>query len=239
MAHILEEEFASKHTPSPYKRVLELGPGNFCWALNNKYNKFVGIDLFNIDIHASSIPDDLKNSHIYKVGNILHYNEEKDFDATVALSSFEHVGMEFPYIEIGKPDYDEALEVAKKLIDLTKVGGKIIITTPGGDDLLYGVPKREGANHEVFSHGKDNPLDYKYIFRSYNPSSINTLFEHLATIRSGYQLRLVEQIAYRFNGTPAEFFEKDKWSDLKLEHVKAGDYVSRMALLCTAYERVK
>lgn len=233
MAHVLEEGFASMHIRNS-KSILELGPGNFCWALSHKDKQFVGVDLFGIDIHASSIPNDLKQSHIYKVGNILQ-EEPEEYDATVALSSFEHVGMEFPNVEIGKPNYTEELAVAEKLIRSTKKGGRIIITTPGGIDTIYGIPKA-GGHHELFN---GNPLDYKYMFRSYTPSGMVALFM-LAASSINCQLIDIDQAAHRFNGTPEQFFDKDKWEqNIDLTEVSKTDYATKNILLCTAYERVK
>lgn len=59
--------------------------------------------------------------------DILNYNPDKKYDRVVSISTLEHVGFDEEVVEP-----DKTIKAVEKMISLTKIGGKVIITVPLG-----------------------------------------------------------------------------------------------------------
>lgn len=244
MATKLEERYLDKHLKLS-DRVLELGPGNCAWALSLPESiPIVAIDLYNLRAHTGQgLPPNIN----YIVGNLASTTEiEGQFDYSVCLSSFEHIGLEQPHFQRNRLDTEEEkIKVAEKLIEYTKPNGRISLTLPGGSGI-YASPKESGKLVQIPKieyERKDIDLaNYSHGLEAFSPKTIKAIFDCAATNLNLKVELLEEETEAYIRDMSKDYFEVNAWNWIprdKISNLERHNYSDQEIILCVTFKRTK
>lgn len=202
MATKLEENFVLQHVGPG--TVMEFGSGDNSFA-----NRFPGpitaIDLYN-NPHSDHV--EFLQEDVLKLSS-------RRWDNIIALSSFEHAGIETYHFTNKCSDESELESIAKKLVSLLVPGGRLLITVPFGTNEVYFVDKdgKNGTREEI-----PEPV---WGFRTFEADTLVSLFSPLVPIvQRAYQLTNRE-----------DYFNPASWTETPTYNHEVCDN-KRRGLLC-------
>ena len=169
MASPVEEKFVKENLVG--KSVFEFGcaPGKLASELVAEGYEVSAVDLYDVDSNEkfTFMKEDIMNVH-----------SDTYFDNVIAVSSFEHCGIESDNYKEGKEsNVNYHYFVANKLRSMVSSGGLFIITVPFGHDSIYFVDKNgsSGNSEEI--------LDPSWGFRTFSIGGIRRMFREIDMVK--------------------------------------------------------
>lgn len=131
MAEGVEYLWVEKNLPKKPCRILNFGSNQdrSVEPFTERGYTIVGVDLLP-DPRAGTI-----KGYEFHEGDFFNMNFDEKFECIYAIGSVEHVGIQSYGMKIVDPDGD--IKVVRKLYDLLKPSGKLLITVPFGGFLRY------------------------------------------------------------------------------------------------------
>ena len=206
MATILEEKFVLTHVGPG--SAFEFGSGDNSFA--NRFGKpITAIDLYNKphDSHVEFLQQDVLSL------------TGRSWDNVIALSSFEHAGIETYHFLNKCSDETELETIATKLVSLVSSSGRLLITVPFGTDGIYFVDKngKNGTREEI-----PEPV---WGFRTFEFDTLVKLFSSLTPVVSQ---------AFKFTGQ--DYFNPDSWKEISVKDHSSCSNKNR-GLLCIYFQK--
>ena len=210
MASKIEEQFVSDNLK--LGSILEFGAGD-CAFISSLGRDVIAVDLYKPE---RELPSNIEFIHSDVLGIF-----GREFDNIIALSSFEHVGIETYHFKNDCVETRDLLQAtADHLVSLLAPGGSLIITVPFGTSNMYGVDAN--GNNDFL----DLVNDPHWGFRTMQLSELEKIFS---------SLKVSTAVAFKIINKD-DYFNPKSWEEISPQEHELCDNKNR-GLLCVVFKK--